>query len=139
MNKQLTPRGTVAGLLRAGGRAILALVLLTIAFWRRAESFYRWSLLGAGVMGISPRGAWRQYTTSGRFNPLYTIIAIRGVSYVAYRAYRWHSYENRLRALFQSIGSKQPPSSTLLGPSLQERSGSPSYLWRCLPWRSIKR
>jgi hypothetical protein len=99
MNKQLTLRGSVAGLVRAGGRAILALVLLTIAFWRRVESFYRWSLLGAGVMvGISARGAWRQYTTSGRFNPLYAIVAIWGVSYVAYRAYRWHSWRREQAA-----------------------------------------
>ena len=32
MNKQLTPRGIAADLLRVGGRVILALVLVTLAF-----------------------------------------------------------------------------------------------------------
>ena len=92
MNKQLTLGRIVMAPLRAGGRAILALVLLTLAFWRRLPSFYRRSLVATVAMiGICALGAWRQYSTSGRFDPLYAIIAIWVVSYVAYRcvAHRW--------------------------------------------------
>jgi len=56
---------------------------------RAVPVFFWWSLLGVGVMvGFCARGAWHQYRASGRFNPLYAIIAIWGVSYLAYR---WHS------------------------------------------------
>jgi hypothetical protein len=123
MNKLLTVRSIVAGLLRTSGRAILALVLLTIAFWRRVESFYRWSLLGAGVMvGICAWGAWRQYTTSGRSNPLYAIIAIWGVSCVAYRAYRWRSLRREPAAGTFSIDRFQATPIVYIAGSLATRA-----------------
>jgi len=85
ISNQLTPRRSVAGLLRAGARPILALALLPVVLWRRVPGFYRWSLLGAGVIGgICAWGAWRQYGISAESEQLYAIIAVWGVCYVAY-------------------------------------------------------
>jgi len=66
---------------------------------RAAPSFFWWILLGVALMvGICAWGAWREYTTSGRFELLYAIIALWGVG-VAYAAYRWHSRRRQLERL----------------------------------------
>jgi len=78
---------------------------------RAVLSFYWWGPLGgAVVVAICAWGAWRQYMTSGRFDPLYAIIAIWVVSYVAYRyvAYRRHSQRRRKATGTSSIYRQHP-------------------------------
>ena len=49
------------------------------------------------MVGICAWGAWHQYRTSGRFEPLYAIIAVWGVSYLAYRWYSLRRQPARAR------------------------------------------